>query len=336
MSVSTVKDTPKNLRRFVRRNLANGIDHMVVFLDVSDVECERVLTAHPHVTCVVTDEEYWRGNRPAGLNRRQNTNANLVNAVLTRFEWAGWLFHIDADEVVHLDRDRLEQLDSTVRMVHLRPLESVSRKRLLAREAHLFKRLLSADELALLRLLGVLESPSNKLYFHGHVAGKSGVRPSLDLRVGIHRSKGVPGVEAAGFSADWLEVLHLESPSEKEFVRKWSNLITSGTRPRTRSARANLMCAIDTLYALHLRPSARRRYLRRLYRTAVVDDVAELKRLNLLEQVDPDQRRYEPRAISAADRELLGSFLRRAGHEDRQVFRTGAPDRVEEVLSRVR
>ena len=36
LTVSTVKDAVPNLRRFVSRNLANGVDHMVVFLDSVD------------------------------------------------------------------------------------------------------------------------------------------------------------------------------------------------------------------------------------------------------------------------------------------------------------
>jgi len=54
LSVSTVKDTVPNLRRFVRRNLGNGIDHMVVFVDADDPAAESFLSAHPNVTCIRT------------------------------------------------------------------------------------------------------------------------------------------------------------------------------------------------------------------------------------------------------------------------------------------
>ena len=57
---STVKDTLANLQRYVDGNLAGGADHLVVFLDAPDdpatPEVRDFLDAHPHVTCVVTDD----------------------------------------------------------------------------------------------------------------------------------------------------------------------------------------------------------------------------------------------------------------------------------------
>ena len=102
-SVSTVKDTVRNVSRFVERNLAGGIDHMFVFVDAPDAECERYLGDHPHVTPILATETWWNGARPEGLNRRKIINANVVKALLTDYEWASWLFHIDADEIVRIE-----------------------------------------------------------------------------------------------------------------------------------------------------------------------------------------------------------------------------------------
>ena len=91
LTVSTVKDTVPNLRRFVSRNLGNGVDHLLVFLDSENPAAESFLRAHPHVTCVRTDDEWWQGHRPAQLNSRQNFNANVANPEALRgmFEWLG-------------------------------------------------------------------------------------------------------------------------------------------------------------------------------------------------------------------------------------------------------
>ncbi|MDQ4052773.1 MAG: glycosyltransferase family 2 protein [Actinomycetota bacterium] len=85
---------------------------MLVFLDSDAPDAESYLRSHPHVTCVRTDEDWWRRGRPALLNERHNTNANVTKAALTRFPWAEWLFHIDSEEVVLVDRHRLEELDT--------------------------------------------------------------------------------------------------------------------------------------------------------------------------------------------------------------------------------
>jgi hypothetical protein len=41
------------------------------------------LDGHPHVTCVVTDDDWWADKRPEQLNTRQRINANVVKALLT-------------------------------------------------------------------------------------------------------------------------------------------------------------------------------------------------------------------------------------------------------------
>ena len=82
-TVSTVKDTLANVQRFVRGNLAGGVDHMVVFLDAPDAEVEAWLAGQEHVTHLVADDAWWGGKRPADLNDRQRLHANITKAVLT-------------------------------------------------------------------------------------------------------------------------------------------------------------------------------------------------------------------------------------------------------------
>ena len=86
VTASTVKDTLANVERFVDGNLAGGADHLVLFLDAPDdpatPDVRGFLDAHPHVTCVVTDETWWPDKRPEQLNTRQRINANVVKALL--------------------------------------------------------------------------------------------------------------------------------------------------------------------------------------------------------------------------------------------------------------
>ena len=55
-TVSTVLDTPENVDRFVRRNLAAGVDHMFVFLDAPQPRVRALLDPLPQVTAIGTGE----------------------------------------------------------------------------------------------------------------------------------------------------------------------------------------------------------------------------------------------------------------------------------------
>ena len=109
VTASTILDTPANVRRFVADNLAMGVDHMVVFLDdPSAPDQDQIadeLSRHRHVTCVPAGGDWWAGRRPKGLNVRQRIHANLTLELLADMEWAQWVFHVDGDEVVALDRE---------------------------------------------------------------------------------------------------------------------------------------------------------------------------------------------------------------------------------------
>lgn len=331
VSVSTVKTAVANLRLFVRRNLMNGIDHMLIFLDYEgDLEAKFFLDAHPNVTCVLTDDSWWRGERPSALNERQNSNANVAKVVLAQHSWAEWLFHIDSDEVVLFDRTKLEALSESVEVVQLAPLEAVSERR--GRRSSTFKRLLSEDELTLLAVLGVIRGPDNKLYFHGHLSGKSGIRPSLNLFAGIHKPTNLEGSLLAGLEDDWLRVLHFESSSADDFVRKWHNLASSGPRPKIRPSRGNIMTALEALSAANLPDRVQHKYLMRLYERTTEDDVRTLLDLGLVEKIDPDAPRYEPRPLGPADSNAITQMLDGVRSVPKQVFRTGAPTDVEAAL----
>ena len=132
VTASTVKDTLANVERFVDGNLAGGADHLVLFLDAPDdpatPDVRGFLDAHPHVTCVVTDDTWWTDKRPEQLNTRQRINANVVKALLTTVDWAAWVFHVDGDEIVQLDRTVLDGVPASRAVVSLAPLEAVSRK----------------------------------------------------------------------------------------------------------------------------------------------------------------------------------------------------------------
>jgi hypothetical protein len=296
-TVSTVKDTVSNVEKFVRRNLAGGVDHLIVFLDDEQPEVEKFLAASPNVTCMTTHRDWWHGGRQAELNDRQRTHATLALRMLSGFAWAHWMFHIDGDEVVHIDRKALSALTDDVRAVRLSPLEAVAVFHAEG-DPTWFKPLLDEEQLARLADLGVIARPSNRAFFRGHIAGKVGVRPSSDISVAIHTA----GDAAETMSLHALEdpaytMLHYESPNGDQFVRKWRALLASGGSVGQRMVRRRFGNEVKRQLTLGLPDEETTARLEHLYQEHVADDVETLRRLNLLQHHDPDTWTHNPEPI---------------------------------------
>ena len=323
-TASTVKDTLPNIQRFVTGNLAGGVDHLFVFLDSGDPEVRAWLDEHPHVTCVRTDKSWWHGERPAELNVRQRINANLVKALLSGFDWADWVFHVDADEIVQVDRSVLAAVPQETRVVRLAPLEAVSRKSWDG-DPTWFKRLLDKDDLILLQTLGVLDRPSNGAYFHGHVDGKSGVRPALDVWLTLHHGVDADRKELASFQDDRLRLLHYESFSGEDFVRKWTSILAAGPMANFRPAREPTAVALRTLIGKGLTEEQAAPYLMRIFERTTEDDFETLRDLGLLVEADPRAGTHEPEPFPPGAREEMTALLEHLTGQPKRPFHPGEP-----------
>lgn len=340
-SVSTIKDSPENVEFFVRANLAQGIDHMFVVVDApgqpGQQRVAQMLDEHPHVTCLRSNKRWWDSQRPARLNVRQRANANWAKEVLAPFEWARWLFHVDGDEVVRLDDAALEEVPAEATTVWLQPLEAVSELEPPTRPTR-FKRLLDDDELNLLHVLGLLEHPSNQYYFHGHLMGKVGVRPSAPVALALHHAIATQrGVDATPYRDDRLGLLHYDAVSGTEFIRKWEALATAGS-PRFRASRMPSARALTHLVNADLDPEVRRRHLQRIYEATTADDVATLGELGLLVDADPLASPREPQPFPPGAREALEARVAElsAGEKRRYYVPDPKPSAAERALRRVK
>lgn len=332
-TVSTVKDTPENLRRFVDGNLRAGADHMFLFLDQPDADVVAALADDPHVTVVPTGPEYWQGRRPSLLVDRQHVNANVANTVLAAVPTVRWLMHLDGDECLHLDRDRLLGLPVEVRAVRLTAWEAVSRPHWDGPVTR-YKRPLDDDELCLLFMLGVVERPSMRSYFRGHLK-KSGVRPGLDLHMAVHRVEHLDGSPVEHTGADWLCLLHDESYSGEEFVRKWSAKVTN-PRGRQLAGRDRLRAAITSLRSNPaLGDDDRRQLLDELYERVVRDREDVLERLGYLERPDPAWHGHHPSRFTNEDAEAVAGLLRLVHPTDKAYFDREAPRPPRELFEQL-
>lgn len=332
-TVSTVKDTLANVQRFVRGNLAGGVDHMVVFLDGPDAEVEAWLAGQEHVTCLVADDAWWGGKRPADLNDRQRLHANITKALLTVVPGVDWLFHVDADEICQIDRAAIENVPASYDAVRLAPLEAVSRKHWDASPTW-FKRLLGEADLKLLEVLGVIEKPANGQYFHGHVEGKTATRPRLDRWLTIHRTVDEKRDEVPHFKAPGLNVLHYESYSGEDFVRKWSAMLAAGPEISLRPVRERTKAAVQALIGKPLSAELRERYLFRIFEATTEDDFDTLRELGLLVEADPTRGTHVPEPF--AGKEDLAAALAALADQPKDVFGVCKPaGPAQEVLSRL-
>lgn len=323
-TASTVKDTLPNVQRFVAGNLAGGVDHMFVFLDAADPEVRAFLDEHPHVTCVRTDKAWWHGQRPAELNVRQRINANVAKAVLSAFDWAEWVVHVDADEIVQIDREVLAGVPAATRVVKLAPLEAVSRKSWEG-DPTWFKKLLGKDDLTLLHVLGAIDRPSNGAYFHGHVDGKSGIRPALDLWLTLHHGVDGDRNEVASFSDEGLRLLHYESFSGEDFVRKWTSILAAGPMANFRPAREPTAVALRALIGKGLSQEQAAPYLMRIFERTTEDDFDTLRDLGVLVETDPLRGTHVPAPFPPGGLEEMTAVLAALGGEPKREFHPGEP-----------
>lgn len=271
------------------------------------------LAGEPRVSVVVADDDWWGANRLPSLNGRQRVAANLVREACAEVGFVDWLFFIDGDEVALVEKGILGEVPDEFAAVRLRPLESVADGGEL-----LFKRLLEPEELRHLKRLGLLHKASNSHYFHGHVSGKVGVRPTAAIRLGVHAAEDVTGMKVATFEHPELRHLHFESLTLEEFVRKWTALAASGPAPGMRPRRAAVLNGFIAM-AQEPDPRVRRRNAEDLYRCFVADDAAALQAAGVLERID--LRRREPGvALSQQQRTRLNDAIARHSRRPKTEF----------------
>ncbi|CAN5471107.1 hypothetical protein BH11ACT8_BH11ACT8_25240 [soil metagenome] len=325
IAAATIKDSLPHVQRFVAGNLGGGLDHLVVFLDApgepGQDDVRAFLDEHPDVTCVRAGRGWWGSERPRALNERQCTNASVVKHLLGPTA-ARWVFHVDGDEVVRLDRDVLAAVPDAQPAVQLAPREAVS-KLSWDGEPTLFKRELGAAELGVLHERGVLSEPSNRAYFNGHLQGKAGVRPTVPGSFGLHRALDAQGVVIPAHRDERLELFHYESYSGADFVRKWTAMVTSGPPASYRPGRAQHARELRDLIELGLPAEELHDRLVAVYRATTEDDVTALQPLGVLLETDPLAGAHRPQ-VDADTVQTLRTGLGALRGEPKGGFFNGA------------
>ena len=315
-----VLDNVDNLERFVSLNLRKGIDHLIVFLDDPDNPLPACASDPSLVTVLRLDTDWWNGQRPDRLNRRQRVVANLARVALARLGWADWLVFLDGDEVALLDREVVASIPADHRAFRLFPLEAVSDSR--AGDG-MFKERLPARRLRQLEQAGLVREATNASYFHGHATGKIAVRPAMDVRVHVHMATDDHGEKLPRFEDPRLRHLHFESPSLEEFVRKWTALAESGPDPALLGSRGEILEAFRRMPSMA--PADRARLARELYDRHVREDADALERHGVLTRVDLDSPTHEPAPLDATRMAALDAELSLLAEIPKRLFLPGVP-----------
>ena len=332
-TTSTVKTSLEHLTQFVDRNLAAGVDHMFVFLDDEMPEGSELLASNPCVTVVQAYGDYWGERRPPGLNTRQTINANLVRVLLAPLPWAQWLFHIDSDEALDIDKGYLTSLAPSVTSIQLQVLEVVSTPDGASQD--LFKRPLTDRELTLLTVLGVIDRPENRALYNGYVMGKPGIRPSLDRQLHIHRAKDLNAEPLEMLRHEALRVLHYDSLSLEDFRRKWAAHHAPGQAAVYGEKKDRIRSALGSIVENEKLDEAQKdRYITRLYELEVQDDVATLDELGFLERLSPDRHQHTPRPLSGQQRTDVQTLLPLLTRSHKDHFRLHVHDKEPAALLR--
>jgi hypothetical protein len=320
VAVSTIKADPDQVDRYLRRNLAGGVDHFLVFLDEQNPEVRQLLEAHPQVSVVRTGPRYWNGTRPPRVSDRLRINMNLANAVLATVPSVGWMVSIDSDEAVCIDREVLRRTES--RAVLLSVLEAVIKRSWPNDEPTLFKSRPSDGELAALASMGSIIDADLAYYFRGHQEGKPALRPDLGVRVRVHTVIDEAGRGLAR-AAEGLNVLHYESHSLDDFVRRWKDYAPDVAHLRThRDDRKRIGIALHTLHHHEaLGERERGRLIRHLFDREVADDLKTLQAMGLA--APAPERPSESRRLPSSDLERLEGLLEAMYPADKHVFNDG-------------
>jgi len=316
-TATTIKDTAESIERFVRGNLRAGADHMLLFIEGDDAAAQAELfDQDPNVTAIPTDARYWQGARPERLNARQATNATLATTALAALPWAEWLFHIDGDENLHLDRSHLDSLPATVHAVRLRTLEAASDG---SGDVRLFKQELPRRDLHELHARRLIDEPRNSVYLRGHLLGKPGARPSPFVRLGIHKVRTHHSADLVHHEHPSLCVLHYEAVTATAFIRKWRNLANAGAM-HSQSRRVLVERVRAILLDDTAKPAEKDARLRELYDSCGRDDVETLDHLGVLVTPDPTWHQHEPALMDTQQERTFRSVLDLLLDADKRSF----------------
>lgn len=226
-TVSMIKDTEENIRRFAAYHIGIGIHEVLILLDSSDYDRKDRLNKLDGVTCRCIDKEFfneWCLPPDASLNSRQLAcvNYGLQYARTNSFDW---IAHIDIDELIYPFRPLSEVLKSAIHpILKFRLFEAVAENPLETDlyKPRLFKSIGTPRRRRLARILTFGRPFYHGEYFRGHVFSKVIVQAQNDkiIEMKIHNAVHADGFR--GFKCDDIALLHFDGVGYDIVRTKWT------------------------------------------------------------------------------------------------------------------
>ena len=121
------------------------------------------------------------------------------------------------------------------------------------------------------------------------------MRPTLDLWLTLHHVVDADKSEQEPWQHPGLRLLHYESFSGEDFVRKWTSILDGGPTVNFRPGREPTAVALRTLIGKGLTAEQARPYLMRIFERTTEDDLTTLRDLGLLGRSTRGRGRTSPR-----------------------------------------
>jgi hypothetical protein len=181
--VTTLRAPKQQILDFVNYHLNIGVDHIFLFFDDPLDSSVKEFEEYDDVTSISCTKKHYdslnvKRSNPTVDRQRANANFIFKNATKKGFSW---LCHIDIDELIYLKKhknvkDLLKKINKNIDFIRIPALDAIPEKvkyKNFFKEVNLF--------------MNNFGKPS-KLYFRGHIAGKSIVHTSAKISdIDIHK-----------------------------------------------------------------------------------------------------------------------------------------------------
>lgn len=239
-TVTTCRETPKQIREFVNYHLNAGASCIVLYFDDPDDPAIPQFQNESRVLCRPCDEPHWNsilGRRPLSIEEAQISNLKEGSSIL-RAKGVSWIASIDSDELLYSAKSiaaSLAAAKSDHDVITARPVEAIQHwfmpRKLEFRSRYFRVQRTDADAPAKpvhRRLIGKRENFVKGRLF-GHMHGKSVFRAGLPVdEYRLHRV-GASTLTLTELSTDDLILLHFDAMTYASWERKWIRRLSGDT-----------------------------------------------------------------------------------------------------------
>lgn len=234
--VSTIKAPVDEVLEFCAHHLELGAHRLFIYLDDDNQEAFRLLSDHPKIRPVLTDDAYWQKR---GFKRREKHQSRQFENAKQAYNRASgqvdWLTHIDVDEFLWPERplgDVLAELPASCQCARIRPWEALAIEDAAQTNTVQFKGFTVAQPQRRQQTEAIYPDYGAHLNggFLSHVAGKMIYRTGVDrLKVQIHNVWVGDEMNPGQRELADVKLLHMHAKSWEQFYAAYRFRMEKGS-----------------------------------------------------------------------------------------------------------